>query len=111
MAGLRPLHAPLLITLVGGGRRASDLADMLGVTRQAVAQVVDMLERAGYVERLPDPGDGRAKLICLTGRGRHALRVMRATAVAVEADWEAVLGAERLVGLRETLTLLLGEGS
>src|SRR5215469_16616660 len=74
--GLRPGQALLLVPLLGGGRHASDLAGRLGVSRQAVAQVVATLERGGYVERVADPGDARAKLICLTGRGRAALRVM-----------------------------------
>ena len=81
MPGLRPLHAVLLVPLLGGGRHASDLAETLGVTRQAVAQVVTRLEQDGYLTRVTDPGDARAKLICLTPRGRAALRTMRATAL------------------------------
>jgi DNA-binding MarR family transcriptional regulator len=110
LAGLRLLHAPVLIPLIGGGRRASDLADVLGVSRQAVAQVIALLERDGYVERLADPGDGRAKLICLTRRGRQALRVLRATSLAQEREWEAALGADRLADFRETLLALLAVG-
>ena len=107
LTGLRPVHAPMLIPLIGGGRRASDLADVLGVSRQAVAQVVALLERDGYVERLADPGDRRAKLVCLTRRGRQALRVLRATSLAVEREWAAALGASRLAAFRDTLTELL----
>ncbi len=110
MAGLRPLHALLLVPLLGGGRHASDLAETLGVSRQAVAQVVTRLERDGYVERVTDPGDARAKLICLTARGRAALRTMRATALAVEAEWQQRLGAEQFASFRDTLTTLLSAG-
>lgn len=104
---LLPLHASVLVPLLGGGRRAFDLADTLGVTRQAIAQVTSTLERNGYVERIPDRGDARAKLICLTARGRAALRVMRASALAAEDQWRDVLGAEQLIALREMLTTLL----
>jgi DNA-binding MarR family transcriptional regulator len=107
MAGLRPVHAVLLVPLLGGGRHASDLAETLGVSRQAVAQVVTRLEQDGYLTRITDPGDARAKLICLTPRGRAALRAMRATAVAIEEEWRARLGAERLAGFRDTLLTLL----
>jgi DNA-binding MarR family transcriptional regulator len=107
MAGLRPLHAVLLVPLLGGGRHASDLAETLGVSRQAVAQVVTRLEQDGYLTRITDPGDARAKLICLTPRGRAALRAMRVTALAVEAEWRERLGAERLARFRETLLTLL----
>ena len=48
MPGLRPLHAMLLVPLLGGGRHASDLAETLGVSRQAVAQVVTRLESRGF---------------------------------------------------------------
>jgi DNA-binding MarR family transcriptional regulator len=107
MAGLRPLHALLLIPLLGGGRHASDLAETLGVSRQAVAQVVSRLEGDGYLTRITDPGDARARLICLTPRGRAALRAMRATALAVEDDWRQRLGAEQLASFRDTLIALL----
>jgi DNA-binding MarR family transcriptional regulator len=109
MPGLRPLHAALLVPLLGGGRHASDLAETLGVTRQAVAQVVTRLEQDGYLTRITDPGDARAKLICLTPRGRAALRTMRTTALAVEEEWRARLGARRLAGFRDTLLTLLSD--
>jgi DNA-binding MarR family transcriptional regulator len=107
MVGLRPVHALLLIPLLGGGRHAASLASDLSVTRQAVAQVVATLERDGYVQRVADPGDARAKLVCLTPRGRAALRAMRSSARAVEDTWRQQLGADRLAAFRETLLLLL----
>jgi DNA-binding MarR family transcriptional regulator len=107
MPTLRPVHAMLLVPLLGGGRHASRLAEDLGVTRQAVAQVVTTLERDGYVRRVTDPGDARAKLICLTPRGRSALRTMHASARATEEDWRRRLGAERLAEFRATLLALL----
>jgi DNA-binding MarR family transcriptional regulator len=107
MGTVRPAHVLVLLPLLGGGRRASDLATLLGVSRQAVAQVVGALETGGYVERLDDPGDARAKLVCLTAPGRAALRAVRASAVAVEAEWADRLGADRLAEFRATLTELL----
>jgi DNA-binding MarR family transcriptional regulator len=112
--GLRPGHATLLVPLLAGGRRAADLADDLGVSRQAVAQTVVTLEKGGYVQRVADPGDGRAKLICLTARGRSALRTMRAAGLAVDDEWREILGEERLGQLRALLVALLvnrGAGS
>jgi DNA-binding MarR family transcriptional regulator len=107
LPGLRPAHAALLVPLLGGGRHASSLAAGLGVTRQAVAQVVATLERDGYVRRVTDPGDARAKLVCLTPRGRAALRTMYASAVATEDAWRQQLGAGRLAEFRATLLALL----
>ena len=53
------------------GSRLTDLADRSGLTKQAVGEAVAELERKGYVERVPDPLDGRAKIIKLT-RARRA---------------------------------------
>lgn len=107
MAGLRPVHALLLVPLLGGGRHAASLAADVGVTRQAVAQVVATLERDGYVRRVTDPGDARAKLVCLTPRGRAALRVMRASARATEDAWRLRLGPAQLTEFRAALLALL----
>jgi DNA-binding MarR family transcriptional regulator len=107
MHGLRPLHALLLVPLVGGGRHASSLAADLGVTRQAIAQVVATLERDGYLRRITDPGDARAKLVCLTPRGRAALRAMHASARTLEQVWRQRLGDDRLAEFRATLLALL----
>jgi DNA-binding MarR family transcriptional regulator len=105
--GIRAAQSVALVPLVSGGMHASDLADRLRVSRQAVAQAVTGLERHGYVTRVPDPADARARIIELTPRGRQALRVIRCNAVDLEKRWEQVLGERRLGELRETLQLLL----
>lgn len=51
------------------GTRLTDLAERAQVTKQTAGFLVDQLERAGYVERVPDPADGRARLIRLSARG------------------------------------------
>jgi DNA-binding MarR family transcriptional regulator len=108
MADLRPMTAQALVPLLGGGRHASELATTLRVSRQAVAQMVANLERGGYVERVDDPGDARAKLICLTARGRAAVRVLWDGSRALEEEWAELLGRERLQELRSMLATLLG---
>ncbi|OBI59684.1 MarR family winged helix-turn-helix transcriptional regulator [Mycobacterium sp. E796] len=105
--GIRPAQAVALVPLAGGGLHASDLADRLKVSRQAVAQAIAGLERHGYVTRVADPEDARARIIELTPRGRQALRVMRSNAVALEKRWEQLLGPQRLGELRDTLQTLL----
>ncbi|OBG80018.1 MarR family transcriptional regulator, partial [Mycobacterium sp. E1715] len=107
--GIRPAQAVALVPLAAGGLHASDLADRLRVSRQAVAQAVAGLERHGYVTRAANPLDARARIIELTPRGRQALRVMRSNAVDLEGRWEQVLGRQRLTELRETLQLLLAD--
>jgi DNA-binding MarR family transcriptional regulator len=105
--GIRPAQAVALVPLATGGLHASDLADRLNVSRQAVAQAIAGLERHGYVTRVADPVDARARIIEITPRGRQALGVMRSNALASEKRWEQALGSKRLGELRETLEMLL----
>ena len=105
--GIRPGQAIALVPLVGGGLHASELADRLRVSRQAVAQAVAALERHEYVVRTAHPADARALIIELTPRGRQALRVMRSNALDVESRWRETLGEKRFGELRETLVTLL----
>ena len=109
--GIRPAQSVALVPLATGGVHASDLADRLGVTRQAVAQAVAALERNGYVTREPNPEDGRAQIIELTPRGRQALRVMRSNALDVQKRWEQTLGSQRFDELRTTLRMLIDSES
>jgi DNA-binding MarR family transcriptional regulator len=109
--GIRPAQAVALVPLAIGGLNASALADRLRVSRQAVAQAVAALERHGYVTRVPDPVDARARIIELTPRGRQALQVMRSNAIDLEKRWQQVLGKQRLGEFRETLVMLLSAES
>ena len=109
--GIRPAQAVALVPLAAGGLYASDLADRLRVSRQAVAQAVAGLERHDYVSRVPHPADARARIIELTPRGRQALRVMRSNALDSEKRWEQTLWQRRFGELRKTLQLLLSAES
>ncbi|MEU4316088.1 MarR family transcriptional regulator [Nocardia sp. NPDC024068] len=110
MPDLHPRHAlQLFPPLLAGGQRVTELAPRIGVTRQATAQVVGTLERGGYLVRTADPTDRRAKLVCLTDRGRAAFGVLRDSMGAVEQDWARALGPERVAEFREMLALLLDE--
>ena len=88
------------------GTRLTELADQAQVTKQTAGFLVDQLERAGYVRRVPDPTDGRARLVCFAERGRAAVAVARRVEAEVEAEWTAHLGEESARALREALTRL-----
>ena len=68
-----------------GEQRCSDLAASAGIDVSVASRQVAALERAGYVERRPDPRDGRATLLRLSGSGAAALASTR----AVRDDWAA----------------------
>ena len=85
------------------GSRLTDLAETSGLTKQAVGEVVADLENLGYVERAPDPDDGRAKLIRLTQRGGEAREAAVEIFNQIEREWGERYGAERVAALRELL--------
>ncbi len=64
---------------------------------------MDQLERAGYVERVPDPTDARARLVRLAPRGRAAQAEARKVERALDAEWEQHLGRARMRELRRAL--------
>ncbi|MEU7555182.1 MarR family winged helix-turn-helix transcriptional regulator [Streptomyces sp. NPDC044571] len=95
---LRPVHGMAFQALKGPGATATELAERLGVTKQAAGQIVDDLEKRGYVRREPHPEGGRRKLVVLTpAADRHlavAGRVLHALEAELGADVD--LGALRM---------------
>lgn len=85
------------------GSRVSDLAEQARVTKQSAASLVEQLEKAGYVDRVPDPTDGRARLVRLTPRLRQVAEVADAEVARVLAEWAARVGSDRLDQLHDTL--------
>lgn len=88
------------------GSRLTDLAEQAQVTKQTASLLVAALEKQGLVERVPDPSDGRARLICFTPRGRAAAQYAHSVAVGVEQSWNEHLGPDLARCLREALTKL-----
>jgi DNA-binding MarR family transcriptional regulator len=88
------------------GSRLTDLAEQAQVTKQTAGILVDQLQALGYVERTPDPDDGRARQIHVTERGRANIAVALAAIGQVEAEWTAHLGTRRMNQLRDALTAL-----
>jgi DNA-binding MarR family transcriptional regulator len=91
------------------GITVSELAELAHVRKQTMAQAVDHLERAGYVERRPNPHDRRSRLVFLTDRGQSVPPVTHAAAARIEEGWAARTGAKELEALRKSLQRLLNE--
>jgi DNA-binding MarR family transcriptional regulator len=83
------------------GSRLTDLAERSGLTKQAVGEAVCQLEALGYLERVPDPKDRRAKIIQVTPRGLEAVVTGRRLFAEIEREWADQLGEDLLAGLRE----------
>ncbi len=95
--------AELLAHLSLSGISQSLLAERLGMSKQAVQQTLDQLERLGLVRRDPDPVDKRAKYAVLTEAGLFALEARRDAEREVERQWRDELGKKALARLRKTL--------
>jgi DNA-binding MarR family transcriptional regulator len=91
---IRPTHGCVFGFVRDEGMRLTQLATLAGMTKQSVGEVVDDLVELGYAERIPDPADKRAKLICLTDRGRAAQTVGFAIFARIERRWMDRYGEE-----------------
>lgn len=109
---VRAPHGNVLQYLDGAGTRVSVLAERAQVTKQSMAELVAHLERHGYVERIPDPTDGRAKLVKPTARGDEVYAIAREFVAETEQEWGRRLGKAKmrqLRGLLEELNEVVGE--
>ena len=79
-----------------GGLRLTELAERTHTTKQALLYTINQLEAAGYVERVPDPTDGRAKIIRFTQRGWELRRVGDEIIASIEHECLQELGEERM---------------
>jgi DNA-binding MarR family transcriptional regulator len=100
---ISPAQARIAARVGPDGTRVSDLAAQARVTKQSAATLVEQLEALGYVERVPDPTDGRARLVRLTERADPLIAAAGAEVELVMAEWAAHVGAERLGLVHEVL--------
>lgn len=99
-----PAQARVFQRIGPDGTRLTELAEAAQITKQTAGFLVDQLERAGYVERTPDPSDARARLVRITERGAAAVPIGAKVIAEVEAEWAAHIGPRRMGQLRDALT-------
>ena len=100
---VRVAHGAVFQFLDDTGTTVSLLAARAQITKQAMAELVQYLEGHGYVVRVPDPTDRRAKLVLLTDRGREVIDIAQRLVPEVEGRIADLLGAERVAALRADL--------
>ena len=100
---VRPAYEPVFRFLAPEGNRVTDLAARAGMSKQAMGYLVDYLFQHGYLERVPDPTDGRAQVVRRTARGWEVNRTARQVVEQVQAEWTHELGEERMSQLLERL--------
>jgi DNA-binding MarR family transcriptional regulator len=105
---VRDAHGCVFRHVEREGVRLTDLAELAGHSKQAVGEFVADLESKGYVERVADPADRRAKIIRLTPRGVDAKQAATEIFAEIERQWAERIGEERVEALRDALECLYG---
>ncbi|HZZ65499.1 MAG TPA: MarR family transcriptional regulator [Candidatus Baltobacteraceae bacterium] len=100
---IRTKHGAVFANIEGTGTRATVIAQRAKLSKPAMGEVIDELERLGYLTREPDPQDRRAKLLVPTKRGREVIRLVVAFTASLEQRLQKELGAKRYADLREAL--------
>jgi DNA-binding MarR family transcriptional regulator len=101
-----PAQARVFRVIRPDGSRLTDVADAAHVTKQTAGFLVDQLIRGGYVTRVPDPADARARLIKIAPKGAAVIPVAAAIVAKAEAEWAALLGSDKSQTLRDILQTL-----
>jgi DNA-binding MarR family transcriptional regulator len=108
---LRPGHAAVFLVIDRRhGTRLTHLARRARMTKQGMMLTVDDLESRGYLRRVPDPDDARAKLVRLTAQGRRCAAECRRVVQGLEQRTRRQLGERRYLAFREALEELVGTG-
>jgi DNA-binding MarR family transcriptional regulator len=106
--GMRAGHAAVFLHVDRrSGTRLTELARRARMTKQGMMLVVDDLEERGYVRRVPDAEDARAKVVRLTARGRRCAAEARRAVQAIETRVRRQLGDRAYELLRESLEELI----
>jgi len=109
-AEVRPAHGfTFQLLATNGGATGNEIAEHLGVTKQAASQMIEFLEQRGYVVRKPYPGDGRGKLVVLTDKAWDCINKTEVVLTELESKWAEFIGQERMADLRLSLRHLVQE--
>jgi DNA-binding MarR family transcriptional regulator len=101
-AGVRNSHG-FAMQALGDGCTSVQLAQRLGVSKQAAAKTVQGLESMGFVRRSANPADAREMLVSPTTRGRKMLRLSGDAFADIVAGWRADLGNQTVDAMLLTL--------
>lgn len=100
---IRPAHGFAFQRLAPNGATGNELAEHLGITKQAASEMIDYLEARGYVTRRPHPSDGRGKIVALTTRGWDCIEAAEGFFSDVEQRWTETVGVDSMAMLRDSL--------
>lgn len=104
---IRHKHGAVFANIDAGGTRPSVLAERAGMTKAALGELVDELERLGYVTRQTDPSDRRAKLVVPTERAMEVTALVQQVNDEIEHRLRKELGDDGYASLRRALAALV----
>ena len=107
---VRPAHGYAFTRISAGEATNADIAEHLGITKQAASQLVEQLVARGYVVRRQDPRDARARLLVLTERGRACTVAAEEAAAEVIEGWRARLPPPTFGALRDAAATVGQQG-
>lgn len=108
-AKLTTAQLQVIRQLCFGNARTTEIANGLGITKQAVSQLLGPLLREGLIEQIPDPADGRAKINHLTAEGNAIFDELLLHTISVEQKLRDKLGASKMADLKSLLNDLVEE--
>jgi DNA-binding MarR family transcriptional regulator len=100
--------ASLLWLLDEGGTRSTLLAQRAGVTKQAMSQLVRLMERQGYLEQVADPSDTRAKVVRMTPRGEAVKTACVEVRVELNQRVATIVGEQQAREMESHLDAITG---
>jgi DNA-binding MarR family transcriptional regulator len=103
------ISANVLRVLDEKGVRVRDLPLLTGVSKEAIAMAMGVLQKRGVALVGPDPSGSRAKVARLTPKGRKAQEAYGQLIGIIEERWQARFGKDTLRTLRDLLERLVGE--
>ncbi|MFC6018384.1 MarR family winged helix-turn-helix transcriptional regulator [Plantactinospora solaniradicis] len=106
---LRPRHGAVMAHLDENGLRQTDLTRLAGRNKQTIGTMIDELEKLGYVSRVPDPADRRAKLIVPTARGLRLAELSDRIVADIESRYAAKIGREAYQQFLQTLSAITAD--
>ncbi len=107
---IRLTHLQLLPFLLLGARRTSEIAVLANITKQAAGQLANELEAFGYIKRVPDPDDRRAKRIQFTERGQEMARNVPEIISDSEKFLEQIVGHQEFAAFKNTIKMMVTAG-
>ena len=87
-------HIHITRHLALAGDRLTDLAERAGMSKQAMASLVDQCEAWGLVTRESDPRDARARIVRFTDTGLLWLQAFERAVTQAEAEFREEVGDE-----------------